>query len=136
MNRKLALLALLGPWSLVACGGEAGAAGRALDATAAATSIEKLLNSVTDAQSAAAARAQLEPWLGKLDVALTSMRATLDAAGDKVGEWSDKAMAVLEPQLDRLLQGLRQKVEQLRQDPQVREAMGTTLDRLAGLLGK
>lgn len=136
MNGKLAMLSLLGTLSLVACGGEAGAAGRALDATAAATSIEKLLNSVTDAQSAAAARAQLEPWLGKLDVALTSMRSTLDAAGGKVGEWGDKARAVLEPQLDRLLQGLRHKVEQMRQDPQVREAMGATLDRLAGLLGK
>lgn len=136
MNPRAALSSLLATWSLAACGGDAGAAGRTLDVTAAATSIESLLNSVTDAQSAAAARAQLEPWIGKLDVALTSLRSTMNSAGDKVGEWSSKAMAVLEPQLDKLLQGLRAKVEQLRQDPAVREAMGSTLDRLAGLLGK
>jgi hypothetical protein len=122
--------------TLTACGGEVGAAGRGLDTVAAAASIERLLGGITDAQSAAAARTQLEPWIAKLDSGLVALQEAAAATGGQFAEWRDQAMAVVGPQLDRALASLRTKVDALRADPQIREALGTVLDDLARLLAK
>lgn len=136
-------LALLVPMFLfAACGGEAGAAATP-DATA--SSLNELLAGITDAETAKAAKSQLESLTKDLSTGMESLKSAGEAAAkdtgnalndmaNKVTEGAKAAMSQLSPELQKSLGGLQEQITRLMNNEEIKQVLGPMLEKLKGLL--